>query len=157
SIPTELLARIIELSTPSSLAATALVSRSWNRAVRTLIATLGLKMRLKLHFLEPERRNNIQSSQRPDASPSWLVGVQNTRFLPEFEREVLAVPFHRAVLMAMVAEVTIDCRAFTALVLVDLSEATWSLSEDIANSDFFPVSQCLEHLPLGGYAPSHEQ
>ncbi|KXS11413.1 hypothetical protein M427DRAFT_60661 [Gonapodya prolifera JEL478] len=131
SVPTEILARILELSLPSSLAAASLVSWSWNRAAQTLIPTLGLRARLKLHFLRPDRPSNDHTLQRTDASPSWLLGIQSTRFLPDFEREVLSIPSPRAVLMAMAADVIIDCRAFTALGLLEPSVAVWTLSEGI--------------------------
>ncbi|KXS11415.1 hypothetical protein M427DRAFT_60664 [Gonapodya prolifera JEL478] len=134
SIPTEILARIIELSSPRSLAAAPLVSRQWNRASRILLPTLGLKARLKLHVLQPERRSNDQTSQRADAPPSWLVGVQNIRLLPEFERGTVdrstASPA-RAVLVAMTADVTINCPEFAALRLLDRIEAARTLSDGI--------------------------
>ncbi|KXS11421.1 hypothetical protein M427DRAFT_72903 [Gonapodya prolifera JEL478] len=131
-IPAELLAHIITLSSPSSLAAASLVSRSWNRAARTIIPTLGLKVRLKLHFLEPERSDS-RASQRTDVSAVWLVGDQNTRFLPEFERgaNVATASPPRVVLVAMAAEIIINCREFAALRMRDPSEARQILSDGI--------------------------
>ncbi|KXS11414.1 hypothetical protein M427DRAFT_60663 [Gonapodya prolifera JEL478] len=131
SIPTELLARIIELSSPSSLAAASLVSRQWNSAAQTLLPTLALKAQLKLRFEHQQRRGN-QTSQQVDASPSWLLGVQNIRCLPEFERGTgMSTPQPRALLVAMDAEVTIDCLQLSALGALDATEAWSSLTDRI--------------------------
>ncbi|KXS11412.1 hypothetical protein M427DRAFT_35795 [Gonapodya prolifera JEL478] len=130
SLPTEILAHIIELSSPSTLAAASLVSRQWNSAAQTVLATLAIKVYLKLLFLGPEHSTN-QSSQRVNASPSWVLGVENSPILPEFGGETLSTLPPRVLLVVMASEVTIDCRQLSALSLFDPTEVASSLADRI--------------------------
>ncbi|KXS11411.1 hypothetical protein M427DRAFT_35794 [Gonapodya prolifera JEL478] len=131
SIPTEILARIIELTfSPRSLAAASLVSRQWNSALQTVICTLALKAHLTLWFLGPKLCDN-QTSKTADTVPSVVFGVENTRVLPEFEKATLYTPSPRTVLVTMTTDVNVNGHELFALEPFEPAEAVRKIKNGI--------------------------